>query len=157
MLCTRTPFGFLRQPETCFAPNGSKFEALQKKVVKWINNETFINYSRETYICKCKDLDVLPLELRFKLNDLLFFHKIINNLISVSLANYIKPYGGTLRLRSTFLDLLSYIYDSSFGYPTITNTNSVVYRSLYYGTILLTKTTAAQNEVAFGYHKVRGL
>ena len=73
----------------------------------------FINYSHETYILKCKEPDLLPLELHFKLNDLLFFHKIVNKLI----PSYIIPYGGSLRLRSTFLDPLSYIYDKSLSHP----------------------------------------
>ena len=114
----------------------TKFEALQKKkAVKWIKNEAFINYSHETYILKCKEPDLLPIEFHFKLNDLLFFHKIVNKLIPVSLPSYIIPYGGSLRLRSTFLDPLSYICDKSLSHPVKTNTNSVFYRSFYYRTM----------------------
>ena len=75
--------------------------------------------------------------MHFKLNDLLFFHKIVNKLIPVSLPIYIIPYGGSLRLRSTFLDPLSYIYDKSLSHPVKnkTNTNSVFYRLFYYRTM----------------------
>ena len=132
----------------------SKFEALQKKAVKWIKNEAFINYSHEAYILKRKELDLLPIELHFKLNDLLFFHKIVNNLIPVSLPSYIIPYSGSLRLRSSFLDPLSYIYDNSFCHPIKTNTNSIFYRSFYYRTMHLWNTLPLnvkqiQSHVAF--------
>ena len=52
-----------------------KFEALQKKSVKWICNEDFSYFSRTQYFDKLKELDILPLALKFDLNDLVFFHK----------------------------------------------------------------------------------
>ena len=75
-----------------------KFEALQKKAIKWIFNEDFIWYSIDKYFSKCKQIDIPPLQLHFELNDLMFFYKIVRKLIPVSLPNYIVPYMGTSTL-----------------------------------------------------------
>ena len=42
-----------------------KFEALQKKAIKWIFNEDFIRYSIDKYFSKCKQIDIPPLQLHF--------------------------------------------------------------------------------------------
>ena len=93
----------------CYNTDIAKFESLQKKAIKWINRKDFSHYGDEKYLPKCRELDILPLDLHFKLNDLLFFHKVINNIIPVSHPEYIKPYSGNSRLRSNRLDSLSYI------------------------------------------------
>ena len=54
----------------------NKFEALQKRGIKWIFGEDFSFYSKKEYYDKLKQLDILPLSLKFDLNDLTFFHKI---------------------------------------------------------------------------------
>ena len=51
------------------------FEALQKKSVKWIGNEDFCYFSKQQYFDKLKQLDILPLSIKFDFNDLIFFHK----------------------------------------------------------------------------------
>ena len=60
----------------------TKFESLQKRTIKWINNEEGYSYSEEFYDFRCKQTDILPLKLNFDLNDLLLFHK-INRLASL--------------------------------------------------------------------------
>ena len=90
----------------CYNTDIVKFESLQKKAIKWINKEDFSHYGDEKYLLKCRELDILPLDLHFKINDLLFFHKFINNIILVSHPEYIKPYSGNSRLRSNHLDSL---------------------------------------------------
>ena len=62
-----------------------KFEALQKRAIKWINFEEVDSYSDEIYAIRCRQVDILPLQLHFELNDLIFFYKIIYELIPVSL------------------------------------------------------------------------
>ena len=62
-----------------------KFEALQKRAIKWINCEEGYSYTDELYAIRCKQADILPLQLHFELNDLVFFYKIIYKLIPVSL------------------------------------------------------------------------
>ena len=71
-----------------------KFESLQKQAIKWINGEEARSYSDELYALRCKQTDMLPLQQHFDLNDLLFFHKIIYDIIPVSLPSYISPYDG---------------------------------------------------------------
>ena len=84
-----------------------KFESFQKKCIKWT-----LSYSQvEVYIRKCKQVNILPLRQRFILNDLVFLHKIVNELVHVPihLSDYLKFFDGTTRLRSTHLDHLSLV------------------------------------------------
>ena len=119
----------------CYSTDITKFESLQKKAVKWINKEEFSHYGDKKYLHKCKELDILPLDLHFKLKDLLFFHKVIHNTIPVSLPEYIKKYTGNSRLRSRYLDSLSYVYDSNVTQLHKNDKSSVFYRSLYFRVI----------------------
>ena len=64
-----------------------KFEALQKQAIKWINCEEAYSYTDDLYVIRCKQADILPLQLHFELNDLLFFYKIVYNLIPVALPS----------------------------------------------------------------------
>ena len=50
-----------------------------------INREEGYSYTDELYVIRCKQADMLPLQLHFELNDLVFFYKIIYKLIPVSL------------------------------------------------------------------------
>ena len=67
---------------------------------------------------------------RFDFNDLILFHKIINNDIPVILPSYIKPFDGNSRLRSTHLDELSYV---SSIIPKSSTTN-LLDKSFFYRT-----------------------
>ena len=107
-----------------------KFEALQKKAITWIFNEDFIRYSIDKYFSKCKQIDIPPLQLHFELNDLMFFYKIVRELIPVSLPNYIVPYMGTSTLRSRHLDPLCYVYAADKRIPT----TSPFFKSYFYRT-----------------------
>ena len=48
-------------------------------------SEENLSHSSEQYIQKCKAVDILPLTRKFDLNELIFFHKAIKNLVPVSL------------------------------------------------------------------------
>ena len=61
-----------------------KFEALQKRAIKWINCEKAYSYSDEVYAIRCTQTNILPLQLHFELNDLVFFYKIIYKLYNTS-------------------------------------------------------------------------
>ena len=95
-----------------------KFEALQKRAIKWINCEEAHSYSDEIYAIRCRQVDILPLQLHFELNDLVFFYKIIYELILVSLPAYISPYSGDSRLRNTRMDDMSYVVNNNTAIPT---------------------------------------
>ena len=49
------------------------------------------------------------MELKFDLNDLVFFHKVLHDLVPVSMPNYLNLFDGNTRLRSTHLDDLSFV------------------------------------------------
>ena len=42
-----------------------KFEALQKRAIKWINCEEAHSYSDEIYAIRCRQVGILPLQLHF--------------------------------------------------------------------------------------------
>ena len=66
----------------------TKFESLQRRAMKWINNEEDCSYSDEFYEFRCKQTYILPLKLHFDLNDILLFHKIVYNLIPLTMPSY---------------------------------------------------------------------
>ncbi len=82
----------------------NKLESLQKRAIKWIFSEENRSYSPEQYIMKCKEVNILPLSSKFDLNDLAFFHKVINNFIPVSLPEYLSFYQGSSTLRQCHFD-----------------------------------------------------
>ncbi len=108
-----------------------RFEAFQKKCIKWVISEENVNYiSFGDYLKKCKQLNLLPLAMHFDLNDLILFHKVVYELIPLKMPEYLTLYNNNSRLRSTHLDSLSYvsailprnsnrgILDKSFFYRT---------------------------------------
>ena len=82
-----------------------KFEAIQKNAIKWILDEEFLSYSDdETYLRKCKQVNILPISKIFELLDLVLFHKIVNGYISFNLLDYVKKCNGASRLKNNHLD-----------------------------------------------------
>ena len=73
----------------------SKFDAVQKKAVKWINGQQFDHYPEIEYFKKQKELNILPVKFKFVLNDLVLLYKIINCYIPIVLPDhfsYCRPY-----------------------------------------------------------------
>ena len=66
----------------------SKFDAIQKRAIKWINGQSFEHYSDLEYINKQKGLSILPIKMKFILNDLVLFYKIINSLVNIKLPEH---------------------------------------------------------------------
>ena len=109
-----------------------KFEARQKRAIKWINCEEAYSYSDEVYAIRCRQANILPLQLHFELNDLVFFYKIIYDLIPVSLPAYISPYNGESRLRNTRMDEMSYVVNDNTVIPLDTaHSNSKFFKSFF--------------------------
>ena len=67
----------------------SKFAAVQKRAIKWINGQQFDSYSDSVFEAKQKELKILPIRLKFIHNSLMIFYKIVNKLICISLPNYL--------------------------------------------------------------------
>ena len=113
--------------------NIDKFERLQKNAVKWILNEEHASYSTvDIYYRKCRELNILPMNMRFDLSDLVLFHKIVHQLIPMKILEYISRYTGSSRLRNSHLDSMSFIFNNA--YPT-RDSRSKLYKSFYYRTI----------------------
>ena len=98
-----------------------KIEVIQKRAIKWIFSEEHTSYgSHGVYIRKCREADLLPMSERFCLNDLLFLHKVLNNLVPVKLPQYLNFFQGQSRLRSSHMDHRSLV---SSVIPNITLNN----------------------------------
>ena len=112
-----------------------KLEAIQKRAIKWINGEPFISYSDICFLEKQKELEILPIRLKFVHNTLTLFYKIVNSLVSIVLPDYItvvRP-EHTRYTRNTALvidELDNYTYSCSIT-PSIDNfKHNFFYRSM---------------------------
>ena len=113
----------------------SRFESVQKNAIKWILNEEFISYSdNETYIKKCKEINILPISKKFNLNDLVFFHKIINGYVDTKLPEYVSKFTGESRLRQNHLDSECYICDLNYANSS---SRSPIFKNFFYRVINL--------------------
>ncbi len=68
----------------------SKFEAIQRRAIKWINGEPFSSYSDEKYAEELRKLKILPMKLKFIYNDLVLFYKIVNELVPIEFPDHIS-------------------------------------------------------------------
>ena len=114
-------------------PNGKtmieRFDNFQKKCIKWILSEEELSYeSRDTYIRKCRQVNILPMSHRFILNDILLFHKVVNKIVPIDLPNYLTFFTGQSRLRSSHRDELSFV---SSLIPNSSNT-TLLEKSFFY-------------------------
>ena len=108
-----------------------KLDAFQKKCIKWVLSEELTSYhSFDTYVQKCRQVKILPLSKRLDLNDLMLFHKIVNEQCSQKLPDYLTRYTGNSRLRSCHHDSLSYIA----SIVQVHNNGSLLNKSFFYRT-----------------------
>ena len=109
-----------------------KFENFQKNCIKWILSEEELSYGcSETYTQKCRQTNILPLALRFKLNDLVFLFKVIQGMIPVCLPEYLSWFNGDSRLRTTHLDRSSLVCSLI---PSSRSSSKFLERSFFYRT-----------------------
>ena len=52
--------------------------------------EDYHHYSDSVYKAKLRELDLLPIEQRFVLGDLILFHKVINNEVCIEFPDYLE-------------------------------------------------------------------
>ena len=81
------------------------------------------------------DINILPISKHFDLNDLCFFHKIVNDLIPIKLPDYVTKYRGNSRLRNKHLDTDCYVCNLGEGGKF--NSNCPAFKSFYYRTTFL--------------------
>ena len=114
----------------------NNFEVIQKNAIKWILNEEFVSYSNyETYLRKCKNLNILPISKHFELTDLCFFHKVLNGYVSTKLPNYVVKYRGNSRLRNKHLDTDCYV--SELEQNSKCKLSSPIFKNFFYRTTFL--------------------
>ena len=108
----------------------NKIESIQKRALKWIFREEAESYSSQLkYFSKCRQANLLPLSIKFELNDLLFLHKIIHKLVPVELPGYLSFFVGQTRLRSSHLDHMSIVSSVTPRCPTNVFARSFFYRT----------------------------
>lgn len=66
-----------------------KFDHLQKRAVKWILSEHTASYSDREFLNKQHQLDLLPMNNKFTLTDLILFHKIVYNQVKIDMPSYL--------------------------------------------------------------------
>ena len=115
----------------------SRLESIQKRAIKWINEEFGWSYSSNDllYHAHCKQLNILPIRYRFDFHDLKLFHLIVHNISCIKLPSYLNFFKGHSRLRFSHLDHLSLISDVVPAYKSNTSNikrgfaNSYFYRT----------------------------
>ena len=111
--------------------------SLQRRAMKWINDEEGCSYLDELYEFRCKQTDILPLKLHFDLNDILLFHRIVYNLVPVTMPSYIYPYHGASKLWSSHLNHMYIFSDATLNLITLqrTNCNNKFFESFFYRSV----------------------
>ena len=59
--------------------------AVQKRDVKWVYGRCFDHYSDNEYSNRQKEVNILPMNLKFYFNDVVLFYKILYSLVSMKL------------------------------------------------------------------------
>ena len=98
-----------------------------------MHGEPYRHYDNETYLQKCAQMKIIPM---MAFSDLVFFHKIVYNLVPFSLPNFIQPYTGQGRLRhlNLELDYLSFI-SIAISVSASSSIRSPFYKSFFYTVI----------------------
>ena len=88
----------------CTTTSKTKIESIQRKAVRWILGHSYrSSMTSSEYFMKCKELNLLSIDLRLELNDLKMLYKIVNERLPVMLPPYITWFSGS-RLRSSHMD-----------------------------------------------------
>ena len=75
-----------------WCPSGqavTPFENFQKRCIKWILKETYMQYSQSEYYEKLKYLEILPMDYFFLKHDMHLFYKVIHEVIPIKLPKEI--------------------------------------------------------------------
>ena len=82
-----------------------KLESVQKRGFKWILKIYTGFSSKIFYYHTCKQLEILPIKIRFDLKDLTYFHSIFYGISKVKFPDYLTRFQGS-NLRKCHLDKL---------------------------------------------------
>ena len=115
----------------------SKFDNIQRRAIKWINGEQFTSYGDNMFFEKQKELNILPIRLKFVHNALTVFYKIVNKHVDVSMPEYIhKVHPQALRFTRTNANTIHCRDTSSYSCAILPNCNAFR-NSFFYRTMLL--------------------
>ena len=123
------------------------FENFQKSCIKWILREQFLSYHEIDYLKKLTSLNILPLESKFINSDLLLFHKIIHELIPITIPDEITTLSA--RTRSTIQSSHKYQIKSGISIKKMVLSNSFFMRSLSHWNRLPDECRQLQHHSAF--------
>ena len=116
-------------PQT--AKHLSKFDAIQKRAIKWINGEQFHSYNDNMFYEKQKELKILPIKFKFIYNSLVLFYKVVNDLVCISLPEYIAvAEAGTMRYTRSTAPVIEGQDTSTFRSSVVPNCES--FRNSYF-------------------------
>ena len=81
------------------------------RAIKLILKDFSVSYSSNKllYFTHCKQLNILPIQLRFDYHDLKFLHLVVHNFSCIKLLSYLRLLDGSSRLRSTHLHHFSLV------------------------------------------------
>ena len=98
-----------------------KFERIQRRSVKWILGEQDHHYNDVEYLSRLRDLDLMPMEFKFRYTDLIMFHQIYNDRSVVKLPYYLTNVttNDRNRLRSTIRQPSRFSEFESSGVPDL--------------------------------------
>ena len=115
----------------------SKFDSIQRRTIEWINGEQFTSYGDNMLFEKQKELNILPIRLKFVHNTLTVFYKIVNKLVDVSMPKYIhKVHPQALRFTKTNANTI-HCRDTSSYFCTILPNYNAFRNSFFYRTMVL--------------------
>ena len=99
----------------------NKVERVQRRAVKWILGEQDHHYNDIEYLNRLRDLDLLPMEYKFRYTDLIMFHQIYHDRSVVKLPYYLTAVTNNdrSRLRSTIRQPLRFSEFESSGIPDL--------------------------------------
>ena len=131
-----------------------KVESIQKRAVKWILGELDHHYNDHEYLKRLKDLDILPMELKFALTDLVQFFKIYHGTSVVKLPNYLVQVSSNdrCRLRSNIRPPAQYSQSEESGIPDLALMRNNRYDSTSLKCVLETQTMALKRSFFFRTH-----
>ena len=115
----------------------NKFEIVQKRAIKWIIGRQFDHLSDIELYEKEKKLDILPIRLKFLLNDLVLFYKMVNSLVPVNLPDeFILLDPKKIRYTRSTQNIMS-LDDKSTYKCTVKPCNNVYEHCYFYRTVII--------------------
>ncbi len=131
-----------------------KVESIQRKAVKWILGEQDHHYNDFEYLSRLKNLDLMPMELKFRFTDLVMFHNIYHGQSVIKLPDYITSmtHNDCTKLRRTIRQPPQFNDVESCGLPSINQRRTNRYDSFSLKSTIEAKTRSFKSSFFFRTH-----